>query len=51
MIILNDNSKFSELDIPDGKEINHIIDLEKRINSEFMLLKKQRLLTNLLSKV
>ena len=30
--ILNDNSKFSKLDIPAaGKEIKHIINLEKRI--------------------
>ena len=28
--ILNDNSKFSKLDIPVGKEINHIVNLEKR---------------------
>ena len=31
--ILNDNSKFSKLDIPAGKEINHIVNLEKRITS------------------
>ena len=29
--ILNDNSKFSKLNIPAGKEINHIINLKKRI--------------------
>ena len=37
--ILNDNSKFSKLDIPAGKEINHIVNLEKRITSELKLLK------------
>ena len=31
--ILNGNSKFSKLDIPAGKEINHIVNLEKRIIS------------------
>ena len=36
--ILNDNSKFSKLDIPAGKEINHIVNLEKRITSELKLL-------------
>ena len=36
--ILNDNSKFSKLDIPGSKEINHIINLEKRITSELKLL-------------
>ena len=29
--ILNDNSKFYKLGIPAGKEIKHIINLEKRI--------------------
>ena len=29
--ILNDNSKFFKLDIPAGKENNHIVNLEKRI--------------------
>ena len=48
--ILNDNSKFSKLDIPAGKEINHIVNLEKRITSELKLL-KEKLLTNLLTKV
>ena len=37
--ILNDNSKFSKFDIPAGKEINHIVNLEKRITSELKLLK------------
>ena len=37
--ILNDNSKFSKLDIPAGKEINYKINLEKRITSELKLLK------------
>ena len=37
--ILNDNSRFSKLDIPAGKEINHIVNLEKRITSDLKLLK------------
>ena len=32
--ILNDNSKFSKLDIPAGKEINHIVNLKKIITTE-----------------
>ena len=36
---LNDNSKFSKLDIPEGKEINLIVDLEERVISELKLLK------------
>ena len=47
--ILNDNFTFSKLDIPAGKEINHTVDLEKRITSELKLV--WRLLTNLLTKV
>ena len=31
--ILNDNLKFSKLDIPAGKEINHIVNLKKKITS------------------
>ena len=41
--ILNDNSKFSKLDIPAGKEINHIVNLEKRITSELKLLKDKEI--------
>ena len=37
--ILNDNSKFSKLGIPNGKEINHIVNLDKKITSELRLLK------------
>ena len=37
--ILNDNSKFSGLDFFAGKEVNHIVNLEKRITSELKLLK------------
>ena len=48
--IFNDNSKFLKLEIPSGKEINHIINLEKRITSELKLLKARKLLTNLLTK-
>ena len=40
--ILNDNSKFSKLDVPADKEINHIVKLEKRITSEFKLLKEKK---------
>ena len=43
--ILNDNSKFSKLDIPAGKEINHIVNLEKRITSELHLQQLMNLLS------
>ena len=49
--ILNDNYKFSKLDISTGKEINHIVNLEKRLTSELKLLKTRKLLINLLTKV
>ena len=42
--ILDDNSKFSKLDIPAGKEINHIVNLEKRITSEPKLLKDKKVI-------
>ena len=42
--ILNDNSKFSKLDIPGSKEINHIINLEKRITSELKLLTSKKII-------
>ena len=42
--ILNDNSKFSKLDIPAGKEINNIVNLEKRITSELKLLKDKEII-------
>ena len=42
--ILNDNSKFSKLDIPAGKEINHIVNLEKRITSELKPLKDKEII-------
>ena len=42
--ILNDNSKFSELDITAGKEINHIVKLEKRITSYLKLLKDKQII-------
>ena len=41
--ILNDNSKFSKLDIPAGKEIKHINNLDKRI-SELKLLKNKEII-------
>ena len=37
--IFNDNSKFSKLGTRAGKEINHIVNLEKRITSELKPLK------------
>ena len=42
--IPNDNSKFSKLDIPAGKKINHIVNLEKRITSELKLLKDKEII-------
>ena len=42
--ILNDNSKFSKFDIPAGKEINHIVNLEKRNTSELKLLKDKEII-------
>ena len=48
--ILNDNYKFSKLYISAGKEINHIVNLEKRLTSELKLLKTRKLLINLLTK-
>ena len=42
--ILNDNSKFSKLHVPAGKEINHIVNLEKRITSELKLLKDKEII-------
>ena len=44
--ILNDNSKFFRLDIPAGKEINHIINYEERITSELKLLKNKKIIDN-----
>ena len=46
--IINDNAKFSKLDIPNGKQINP---LEERNTSKVKLLKDKKLLTNLLTKV
>ena len=42
--IINDNSKFSKLDIPAGKEINHIVNLEKKIITELKLLKDKEII-------
>ena len=36
--------EFSKLDIPAGKEINHIVNLEKRITSELKLLKDKEII-------
>ena len=49
--ILHDNSKFSKLDIPAGKEINHIFNLEKRITSELKLLKSNKIINKSTYKV
>ena len=46
--ILNDHTKFSNLDIPSGKKINYITNLEKRISSDLKLLKdKKKIFTRL----
>ena len=42
--ILSDNSKFSKLDTPAGTDINHIVNLEKRITSELKLLKDKEII-------
>ena len=42
--ILNDHTKFSNLDIPAGKEINYITNLEKRITSDLKLLKDEEII-------
>ena len=39
--ILNDHTKFSNLKIPAGKEINYITNLEKKITSDLKLLKDE----------
>ena len=42
--ILNENSKFTKLDTPAGKEMNHIVNLEKKITSELKLLKDKEII-------
>ena len=42
--ILNDHTKFSNLDIPASKEINHTTNLEKRITSDLKLLKDKEII-------
>ena len=42
--ILNDNSKFTKLDTPAGKEMNHRVNLEKKITSELKLLKDKEII-------
>ena len=42
--ILNDHTKFSNLDIPAGKEINYITNLEKKITSDLKLLKDEKII-------
>ena len=41
---LQDNSKFSKLDILAGKEINHLVNLEKRTTSKLKLLKNKQII-------
>ena len=42
--ILNDHTKFSDLDIPAGKEINYITNLQKTITSDLKLLKDEEII-------
>ena len=42
--ILDDYTKFSNFDIPAGKEINHVTNLEKRITSDLELLKDKEII-------
>ena len=42
--ILNDHTKFSNLDILAGKEINYITNLEERITSDLKLLKDKEII-------
>ena len=42
--ILIDHTKFSNLHIPTGKEINYITNLEKRITSDLKLLKDEEII-------
>ena len=48
--ILNGHTKFSNLDIPAGKEINYITNLKKRIISDLKLLKDQKIIDNAIYK-
>ena len=41
---LNDYSKFSNLDIPAGKEVDYITNLEERITSDLKLLKTEKVI-------
>lgn len=49
--ILNDNEKFSNLDIVVVKEINYISNLQKRITSDLKLLKMKKLLISLFARI
>ena len=42
--ILNDHTKFSNLEIPPGKEINYITNLEKKTTSDLKLLKDEEII-------
>ena len=42
--ILNDHTKFSNLDIPADKEINYIANFEERITSDLKLLKDKEII-------
>ena len=48
--ILNHHTKFSNLDIPAGKEINYITNLEKKITSDLKLLKDKEIIDKALIK-
>ena len=39
--VLNDHTEFSNLDIPAGKDINYVTNIEKRITSDLKLLKNE----------
>ena len=41
--ILNDHTKFSNLDTPTGKEIKYITNLEKRITCDLKVLKDEEI--------
>ena len=41
---LSDNFKFSKFDFPAGKEINHIVNFEKKITSELKLIKDKEII-------
>ena len=42
--ILSDHTKFSNLDVPTGQEINYITNLERRLTSDLKLLKVEKII-------